>query len=405
MRHTLGLLLIGTLAVAGCRSEPEPEPVPALLDAKTQAFLIEAEAALKGHLFGRALAYTDSAEARVPEGADVHFLRGRIYSEMARFGPADSAYERALALRPDYEGAWNNLGNNAVRQQEYRKGIALYHKELAREPAPVPWRGIGRAYVELGRVDSARQAFEHALAVDSSYALAHQDLARLYEDEGAFERALHHARRALELDPENHSTRYLVGSLLVQAGQAEAALPYLEAVAEAWPWHHASHYNLGQALVQLGREDEAKAYLDRAEALRALQAKIAQRETGVRSFPEDPYAHAALASALRRAGRYNDAMHAYKVALFLKPDETDFQNNVAILHLLRGDNDEAIRWFENVLEQDSTLVDVWMNLGVVYAKSGRAAEARRAWETALRQEPGHVQARAYLAGLDSTTSG
>ena len=409
LRRAFGLLFAGMLAfLSGCVSEPEPEPVPALLDTKTQALLISGEDALNAQLFRRALAYADSAAARVPGGADVHFLRGRIYTEMARLGAADSAYKQALALQPGYEGAWNNLGNNAAHRHEYREAIALYHKELERGPAPLPWRGIGQAYVELGRVDSARQAFEQALAIDSTYAGAHHDLTLLYEDEGNFEQALYHAEQALAMAPENHNVRYLVGSLLVKMRQMEAALPYLETVAEAWPWHHASHYNLGQALARLGREDEAKAYLDRAETLRALQSKIMQREVSVRSFPEDPYAHAALASALRQAGRYDDAMHSYKVALFLKPSDTEFQNNVAILHLLRGDNDEAIQWFENILRQDSTLADVWMNLGIVYAKSDRKAEARRAWEMALRQKPGRPQeeaARAYIARLDSTTAG
>lgn len=367
--------------------------------------MIASEEALKRHAFTRALALADSAEARVPDGADVHFLRGRIYSEMARLDAADSAYHRTLALRPDYEGAWNNLGNNAVRRQEYRRAIALYHNELKDGPAPVPWRGIGRAYIELGRVDSARQAFAQALAADSSYAVAHQDLAQLFEDEGDFERALRHAKQALELDPESNHARYVVGSLLVKTGQTEEALPYLEAVAEAWPWHHASHYNLGQALARLGRHEQAQEYLDRAESLRARQAKIAQREVAVRSFPKDPYAHAALASELRLAGRYNDAMHAYKVALFLDPGNPEFQNNIAILHLLRGDNEEAIRSFESVLRQDSTLVDVWLNLGIVYAKSGRKTEARRSWETALRQKPDLDRAKAYIAGLDGEKEG
>ena len=409
MPRALVLFFAGVLAgLLGCTREAEPEPVPFPLDATTQGLLVGGEDALERQLFERALLFADSAEARAPEGADVHFLRGRVYSEMGRLGAADSSYWRALGLRPDYEGAWNNLGNNAARRQAFREAIAFYRKELERGAAPVPWRGIGRAYVELGRVDSARQAFHEALRIDSTYASAHHDLTLLYEDEGDFERALGHARQALALDPESHNVRYLVGSLLFTMGQTEAALPYLETVAEAWPWHHASHYNLGQALARLGREAEAEAYLDRAETLRALQATITGQESQVRSFPEDPFAHATLATALRQAGRYDEALRAYHVALALKPDETDFQNNVAILHLLRGDNDEAIRWFEGILAHDSTLVDVWMNLGVVYAKSGRTSEARRAWETALRQEPGRPQAeaaRAYLARLDSTTTG
>ena len=44
----------------------------------------------------------------------------------------------------------------------------------------------------------------------------------------------------------------------------------------------------------------------------------------------------------RRAGRYGDAMHAYSVALFLAPDNLEFHNNVAVLHLLQNDTTAAI---------------------------------------------------------------
>lgn len=396
------LLLLGAL-ILGCaksRDRPSPPKSPAV-----QAFLKRASAAMRASEFRRALALADSAARRADqpgESADVAMLRGRIHSEMGRFSRADSAYDRALEIDPAYRGVWLNKGNNAYRRSSYREAIRYYRRELDRHPGPAPWRGIGRAYVELGVADSAEIAFERAIGVDSSYAPAYHSLALLYEDEGRFEEALEHARAALERSPDNIGFVYQVGLLELRNGKEKQALRHLVRVMEEQPWHQGAHYNIGQALIRLGRTEKAKEFLGRAEELRKLEAQIQQLQNTVRSQPNDPYAHAALGSALRRAGRNNDAMHAYKVASYLAPENTDIRNNVANLYLVRHDTSEAIREYRSILALDSSLVDVWTNLGVVYALSGRDERARRAWREALERDPDHSRARTYLDRLEST---
>jgi cytochrome c-type biogenesis protein CcmH/NrfG len=175
----------------------------------------------------------------------------------------------------------------------------------------------------------------------------------------------------------------------------------LREVMEKWPWYRGAQYNFGQALIHLGRQDEAKKYLDAAERARAQDAKIEHLENTIRSLPNDPMAHASLAFALRRAGRYNDAMHAYKVAAHLAPNNMEIQNNIANLHLVKGDTAAAISQYRMILQHDPTLVDVWVNLGIVYAISQNFDAARHAWQNALRYAPDHPAAKAYLAKLPS----
>lgn len=392
----LALLIIG-IGAAGCGSEQETLP-PA--DPLAQTYLMRGTDALERNEFSRALAYADSVERRVPDSPDAHFLRGRAYADLGNLAAADSAYERVITMRPDYPGVWHNRGNSAYRQQQYSAAIAHYHKELEANPAAAPWRGIGRSYIEVGKADSARYAFEQALAIDTTYAPAHFNLALLYEDEGNIEAALRHAGRALRLDPENLDFRYLIGSYLLKLGRSEEAVEHLLAVAEAKPWHHASHYNLGQALLRIGRTEQGTLMLDRAERLRAQDAKVVQLLNSVQSVPNDPLAHAALGSTLRLAGRNREAMRALKMSYHLDPGNLEVQNNIANLHLVQHDTTEAIQWYRRILEQDSSFVDVWVNLGIVYALAGQNENARRSWEQALRHEPGHKASKEYLARLD-----
>ena len=399
IRHaTIALLLVVLYALAACgRGEEAASDVEQPMSPAVGRLLQQADRALTQHLFSHATAFVDSAAVLAPDLADVSFMRGRIHAELADLEKADSAYRKALAIRPNYPGGWHNLGNTAFRQQKYSKAILYYQREFEAHPDPRPWRGIGRAYVELGKTDSARYAFERALSIDSTFALGHFSLALLLEDLGDYDGALRAIRNALAQDPNNTEFRYYMGAYLVQLGRPTEAISVLEPVAEEWPWHHGVHYNIGQALMRLGRTDEAQAVQERSENLRELQAKISQYENTVRVHPNDPYAHAGLATLLRRAGRYNDAMHAYRVALYLDPDNLDIRHNVGVLDLLRKDTTAAVESFEQIVRFDSTNVNAWINLGSLYAMSGEMDDARAAWKTALRIDPTNEIAQKSLA--------
>ena len=386
-------------ASVGCRSGAEETKRPTL-DPVTARYLQTGTAALDAYQYEAALVYADSADRQRPNTPDVAFLRGRIYAEMADLGRSDSLYRQVLALTPGYPGAWNNLGNNAFRQKSYSEAISYYRNELEREPAPIPWRGIGRAYVELGKGDSARYALGQALELDSTYAPAYFNLALIYEDEGELDKALDHARQAWRLSPEDFDYRYLMASLMIKTrNHVEEAIPHLLAVTKHWPWHHASHYNLGQAYLLIGEQAKGEALIEQSEALRAREVKVQNFSGVAQSKANDPMAYAALGSALRRSGRLEDALRAYRVALLLDSTNLEIQNNVANLYLLQQDTLAAIQTYRHIVQQNPTLVDIWVNLGIVYAISGKREQAREAWQKALQHEPGHEAAQAYLARL------
>ncbi len=388
-----GLVLLTLLGA--CQESSEVAP----LLPEARALMIQAEQALAQQQFVQAIALADSAAALQPEHPSILFFKGRVYTQMQLLDEADSLYWLVAHRVPDYAGVWHNLANNAARRGQFREAIALFRRELQHRPGALSWRGIGRAYAELGRPDSARLAFETALRYDSTYAEAWLELADLYEKEGRYEEALQAARRAWELAPKSLVARYRLGNLLLLTGQPAQARPLLESVVQEAPWHQAAHYSLGRVLQQLGETETARHMLERAEALRALQAKVEQAELLVANTPRDPYAYAMLGSLLRRLGQYREALYAYQVAHFLAPDNLEFQNNMAVLHLLLGAEDQAIALLETAVQRDTTFVDGWINLGILYARQGRHEAARKAWEQALRLAPDRPEPRRYLAGL------
>lgn len=71
---------------------------------------------------------------------------------------------------------------------------------------------------------------------------------------------------------------------------------------------------------------------------------------------------------------------------------------------LRSDLDEvAHALFAGVLEDDAANVDALAGLGLLAWRGGRMEEARERFQAVLAFSPEHLEARSYLARIDSAT--
>lgn len=366
---------------------------------KVAFLLVEAQDAFQQGAFGVALMLADSAEQYSPELADIPFLRGLIYTKMKLFDKAQLAYERVLALDPNYQGIWLNLGSTAFRQGQPRKALNLYQKEQNVYSLPICLLQMGRAYVALGVADSAQQVYLQAIAADSSYATAYFRLSELYKEKGELEQALKYSRRGLSLEPENLNYKYFVGSLLLLMGEVEESYDYLLTVVQQRPWHYWAHYNFGQALMRLGRKEEGQYYLNKADSLQESTQEIENWRTLAENNPDQLMLWVNYGNALRHAGQIDEAIDAFHIAMTLDPQNIALQNNIANLYLMHGDTSWAIAGYRLILLQNPAVFDVWLNLGLVYANMGNVEAAQWAWENALKFAPDDSTVKSYLEEL------
>lgn len=370
------------------------------LNPRVQRYMVEAEEAFDRGVYRLALAMTDSAEHYAPDLADVHFFRGRVYTELGQYDIARVAYQRAIELDPQYPGARMNMGVNEFRRGRLREALLLFHGEEMLAPNTELFTETARVYARLGVADSAGIYFEKAIALDSTNATAWMWYGQLFDETGDLERALGYSRTGLRLKPDNTDYQYIVGSQLYRLGQVEEAIPYLKAAADRRPSHHGAQYNTGQALLRLGRPDEADVYLARADSAQQLQQKISEAEDAVGRAPDVLENWITLGELNRAAGMTERAVDAFRVAVSMAPENLYLQTNLATLVMEHGDTEEAIRRFRAVLGIDSTLSDVWVNLGVAHVQAGDYDEARQSWEEALAQKPDNRTARVYLERLE-----
>lgn len=67
------------------------------------------------------------------------------------------------------------------------------------------------------------------------------------------------------------------------------------------------------------------------------------------------------------------------------------------LAALGGQDDEALKLYDQALQRGFQSANLWRNIGVIFLRNGDKAQARRAFERALKLRPGDETVKAYLA--------
>ena len=378
---------------SACQKNPGIDPAVAGL-------IFQAETAFRNGYYNAALAITDSSLVNSPHSADIHFLRGRVFTKLARLNEAEVAYRTVLSLNPNYQGAWFNMGTNSIRQDDLPAAIAHYKSEMLLYPSARTMVQIGRAYADLGKIDSATFAYEDAIKTDSNNAAAYMRLGHLYKDRGDITKAIEYATIGLDLDPENLDYKYIIGSLLLLNEEPKASLPFFRAVTSKRPWHYWAHHNLGQALYRIGDEAQGQYYMNLAKELQKGIQEVENWRNLANMNPDQLMLWVNLGNSLKNMGRIQEAKDAFLVALSISPMSFALQNNIANLCLMDGDTVQAINRYKTILSFDSTLVDIWLNLGVVHASSGRINDARQAWMKGLEYDSDNTTIKDYLETLN-----
>ncbi len=163
-------------------------------------------AALEHHAAGR-LAEAESTYQGIlqadPDQPDALHLSGVIAHQTGENHAAVDLINRALARRPDFAEARNNLGNALLALDQPVEAIASYLKALALRPDYAEAQNnLGNALLAQGKPDEAVISFEMALAVNPDFAEAQSNLARALKDLGRIEDAFAGYLKALRMMPD-----------------------------------------------------------------------------------------------------------------------------------------------------------------------------------------------------------
>jgi Flp pilus assembly protein TadD len=124
-------------------------------------------------------AVEEKREPPARASADSEYNRG-VRARVAKdWKTAESAFRRAVALRPAFPDAWNELGYALRNQGRYAESLKAYDEALRLKPNfPEALEYLGEAYVKMGRLEDARRVLERLRPLDTARA---QELAEVIQ--------------------------------------------------------------------------------------------------------------------------------------------------------------------------------------------------------------------------------
>jgi tetratricopeptide (TPR) repeat protein len=315
-----------------------------------------------------------SALAREPQSEPLGwFGLGRILAAEGKHEEAVQAIQRALTLFPEWGAAQYSLalslralGRRAEAEQALQRHIQYGTRwpgvddpllaavsKLRNDPAARFRRA--RTMADDGNVSGAIAEFEAALGEDSSLALAHASLVKLYGQQGNWTKAEEHYRAAVALG----------------SGLAEL------------------HYDYGVLLGMQQKWSEAADAYGRAIAVN----------------PNYPEAHNNLGQTLERSRQFDAALDEYRSAVQSRPTFRLARFNAGRMLIALGRLDEAITELQKITEpRDAEAPRYLFALSTAYMRSGRKDEGVR-WATDARQLALQYGDTALAAAIDRDLAG
>jgi tetratricopeptide (TPR) repeat protein len=122
---------------------------------------------------------------------------------------------------------------------------------------------LGRAQVELKKVDAAEATFRRILDQNGDSALGHEGMARVFNARKDYTRALQSATRAVELDSDSAGAHYALGVVYAFRKDTPKATESLEKSVALNGEDAYAHYHLGLLQYQQKRFDQTVNHFER----------------------------------------------------------------------------------------------------------------------------------------------
>lgn len=272
--------------------------------------------------------------------------------------------------------------------------------------------GYLQRYDQAGNIGSAIAAFQRAIELDASYAMAYAGLSAAYirryrntSDQQNLEKARDAAVQALSRNESLDSPHITLGTIAMVTGQTGEAIRQLRAALDRDPVNAEAYRELAAAYVQAGKPAEAEETYNRAIQLRPgfwlgyfdsatfynSRGRYAEAEkalaTAGRLTPDNYLVYRNLGAVQMARGEWADAEHSFREAIRLRPGGTVY-SNLGTLYIYAGRYNDAISPLETAVRlagsREVYSYLIWGNLGDAYRLAGAGeASAKTAYAKAI----------------------
>lgn len=181
------------------------------------------------------------------------------------------------------------------------------------------WEALGLVYKEMtgvpGSIDWLVRSFQRAVALDPDDPDLRTELGEALREQGKTKEARSEFERALTLDSRHRNAKLFLALLIEEEGDTEEAYILMRELALVFSED-------GGILFQLGRMEYNR---------RNSKGAIELFERVIATAPLDSNARYALAVALEKEGRREEALQHFEKVLLLNPDNEDVRKKIEAL--------------------------------------------------------------------------
>ena len=346
-----------------------------------------------------AITALDEVIARNERYAPGHWRRGELLRARGDWVAAEEAFRRALAINPREPAALVGIVRVQLQRQNTDEALTLLEPLLERFPdQPFLQQLLGQALRQAGRYDEAKVALARGAPGNPQWAdpwVTELDQYRVgFSAEFKKAISLMGTGQTLQAIPIFESLRKLrsddvtllsnLGAAYVQTGNYRTAILTFEAALANHPDHFATHLNLSGAHEQLRQLDKALHHVQRA----------------IQSNPTLAAAHLRHGRLLMNMGRFDEAIAALTQVRQFDPNEIQSLVYSGWIECQRERWAEALPYFEEAVERDSTAVEALCGLALALMESDRLDEAQQTLDKVERLNPDDPQYRQVKRRLE-----
>jgi predicted O-linked N-acetylglucosamine transferase (SPINDLY family) len=208
---------------------------------------------------------------------EVFFFYNSLGNALREQGKKDEAivsYERALALKPEFPDALNNLGAVYLSKRDRDKAEELYKRALSADPNHADTLvNMGNLNQAEGHLDDAIKFYQRAITVRPNFD-ALISLGNIYGLKNLPYEALAYYQEAFKLQPDSPAALSNMGAVFSKLDRYDDAVAFLEKAISIDPHFFHAFDNLGGVYKNLGSLDKAIEYYKKGLAVSGCDAGI-----------------------------------------------------------------------------------------------------------------------------------
>jgi len=173
-----------------------------------------------------------------PENANIHNGLGLAYRDLGVYEKSIVHFKRALALRPEFPEAQNNLGTLYLLLREWDLALDCFQRAVSDILYRTPhfsYNNIGLAYYNKGDYQKAIENYQKALRSFPAYSLCYENLARAYEAINSFQAAIESYDKSITYAPNYPTPHLYLARLFLRLDRNEEAARELKLTMEIDP--------------------------------------------------------------------------------------------------------------------------------------------------------------------------